>query len=611
MQHPLLLAAVSAVLPVLALPGLRGPLLLDSVKLYALGAVVDQYGHWAVLHTPGFNGGLNRIVAMASFVLDVQWADGVSPLRFKATNLGIHIATAYLAWLWLRLLVRATPYRDKAEAIALMTTALWLLSPANLNVLLYAIQRMTMLSALFVVAGLYFYTAGRLQQERNRRWLQIGTSFIVCLPLAVLSKENGILLLPLALLVEIYVLHPAKPWFRMRRLLVVAAAGTVIAIVLAVVLMPQVFDYGSRNFTLPERLLSQPRALVSYVWQLLVPSGTDTGVYTDGFRTSTGLLTPVSTLIALLSCAAGVGLSVILRRSRFALAGFGLAFFFVGHALESSVIPLDLYFMHRNYLPGIGLYLAVSAALAVLFRGRYPAALATTVLCIFFAVVSALRAETWSSRETIAMAAVRYNPESARAWSNFAQLATESTQYGLAENAVDRAIALSGTPNDRVQRLFVLCKAGREIQSEEYTRLPDSRQFGVANELSQALSNLLQLFQRRECPNLNVPAFTEALDALAVRYARAGHDPWTVQYYADSFLYADNERERAYARLQDRLDAGHIESGLVLVEWLIDDRDAARGRQVLRQVRATVTARGQHDFDDTLHDLERRLARQP
>ena len=48
--------------------------------------------------------------------------------------------------------------------------------------------------------------------------------------------------------------------------------------------------YQGRLFTLGERLLSEPRAIMDYVGALLLPRGPSLGVYTDDFVTSHSLV---------------------------------------------------------------------------------------------------------------------------------------------------------------------------------------------------------------------------------------------------------------------------------------------------------------------------------
>jgi tetratricopeptide (TPR) repeat protein len=542
---------------------------------------------------------------MASFVLNIQLQGGISPSQLRLTNVAIHISTSVLVFFFTRLLIRATSHGEKAQAIALVTSVIWLLSPVNVNVVLYVVQRMAMLATFFTVAGLFLYTAGRLEDRRRIRWLCFIGCGVVCLPLAILSKESGILLIPLVFLVEIYVLHPARPWFTGRQLTIAVAVGVISAVVIAIQFAPNALDYTNRDFTLEERLLSQPRALVSYIWHLLIPMGADAGIYTDGFAVSTGLLSPISTSGAILVCLTGIAVPVFLINRPLALAGFGVAFFFVGHAIESTFIPLEMYFLHRNYLAGIGIYLALAALLVQCVPDRRFTGVAIAIYCVYFSMIDYARSHTWSSRENLAMDAVKYNPQSARAWSRFAQLATEGRQYELAENAIDRSIALSGTPNSIAQKLYVLCSAGKRISSEHYAALHQSPGLGLSNELSQAQANLLQLFETGDCPQLSIPELVDSMDRLSARLTQSGRDPWTVEFYADAFLHAAGEKKAAHERLQRRLDDGHLESGMYRIELLLEEHAYEQARKVLDQILHESDEAFRDKFDEMLREFER------
>lgn len=609
-RQTIVLVPAAILLIVLLQPGLDGPLVLDSVKLYALEELVDEHGSRSILHTPGFGGEFGRIVSMATLVLDAQFPGEVSPRQFKATNVGLHVVTALLVFLLARVLVATTAYQNSAYFVALAASLIWLFSPLNINVVLYAIQRMAILSALFVLAGLVLYVAGRLADDTWRRRLYIGLAAAVCLPLACLSKENGVLLVPLAFLIEVFFLHRSRPWFSSRQLTSAAIVGVVFVLVAFValsVLAPQLLSYEPRDFSMYERLLSQPRALMSYVWHVVVPLGSDVGIYTDGFERSRGLFAPVSTSLAIVAWLAVIAFCIRFRDGPLGFAAFGLAFFLTGHAIESTIVPLEMYFPHRNYLPDFGLYFAIAALLAVYVSRQMWRYIVLFGYCAWFATVSQLRAETWSARESIATAAIKHNPRSARAWSNFAQLATDSGQFDLAAQAVSNAVSLSGTLNSRLQQLYVLCRADREIAAARYDELTAIQRLGVSNEISQALGNLLELFRQGKCPQLEVPPLVSSLDKLAAHLSDAGLDPWTIEYYADSFLYAAGAGDRASERLAARLASGHAESGLYLAELLIDEGDLESADGVLKRVRDQLDREGRTEYDAVLFELEERV----
>ena len=67
---------------------------------------------------------------------------------------------------------------------------------------------------------------------------------------------------------------------------------------------------------------------------------------------STGLITPVSTLVSLLTIVLIFCLAVAFARKR-PLMSFCVIFFFINHLVEGSVFPLELIFEHRNYFPSM------------------------------------------------------------------------------------------------------------------------------------------------------------------------------------------------------------------------------------------------------------------
>jgi len=137
--------------------------------------------------------------------------------------------------------------------------------------------------------------------------------------------------------------------------------------------------------------------------------------------------------------------------------------------------------------------------------------------------------------------------------------------------------------------------------------LSDSRTFGVSNELAQALGNLLRLYERGGCQQLQVEALVHSLDALAQRYPEQGGDPWRIQYYADALLYAAGDRERAHQRLQERLDAGHLQSGLYRLDLLINEGNEQRADQLMASIRNRFEARHLRPFEPSLEALQERL----
>src|SRR5690606_470084 len=85
---------------------------------------------------------------------------------YKYHNLLIHLLNGLLLfWLLQKLLPRLAPQitPETTVAIAGLTVATWLLHPLLMSTVLYAVQRMAQLSALFTLAALLCYVFARRQ----------------------------------------------------------------------------------------------------------------------------------------------------------------------------------------------------------------------------------------------------------------------------------------------------------------------------------------------------------------------------------------------------------------------------------------------------------------
>lgn len=407
--------------------GLSGGFLFDDFpNLSAIGStgpVDDWPTFWRYL-TSGSADPTGRPLSLLSFLLDARdWP--ADPAPFLRTNLLLHLFNGALLFALLRALGRhldgVTP---KTEAAALLGAGLWLLHPLLVSTTLYIVQRHAMLPATFVLLGLLAYVHGRAMFVHAPR---TGTTWMVAgifagTALAVLCKANGILLPLLAWVLESTVLRgtaltPAAPvrqrqlrWLRMGLLVV----PSVLVFAYLASFLLQLDIPIDRPWTIAQRLLTEPRVLLDYLYLLLVPRVLSTGLYNDDYAASTGWLHPLTTLPALLAIVALIVVGFALRRRKPALAA-ALLFFFAGHLLESTVIALELYFEHRNYLPSLLLFWPLARALCA---WRAPLALrvtAATTLLAICALTTHQRAALWGQPEQMARLWALQNPGSARA----------------------------------------------------------------------------------------------------------------------------------------------------------------------------------------------------
>ncbi|MGR8918212.1 MAG: hypothetical protein ACU85V_01235, partial [Gammaproteobacteria bacterium] len=220
-MNPALAARVALALALLAtaliyLPGLAGGLLFDDLlnlaPVAALGADPTVSAVWEVV-TGNRSGPTGRPLAMASFVADAL-AFGFDPGVLKRTNLALHLVNGLLVYVLAGLVFARQLDRGLACALAALAAALWLLSPVHVSTVLYAVQRMAMLSAFFVLAGCVLYVTGRRALDAGRPragWAAMAAAVLGCWPLAIFSKENGAVLPLLLLVLEGFALWPQSP----------------------------------------------------------------------------------------------------------------------------------------------------------------------------------------------------------------------------------------------------------------------------------------------------------------------------------------------------------------------------------------------------------------
>ncbi|MFA5241342.1 MAG: pilus assembly protein PilF [Sulfuricella sp.] len=436
-----LLFCIIAITVACYLPGLTGHFIFDDGINIRINPFlqIDNLGV-STLWQAASSGGtspLSRPISMASFAVNYYFF-GMNPYYFKAVNLAIHLVNGILVFILARLLlglylrIRGEAADNAASWIGLAVAAIWLLHPFNLTGVLYVVQRMTSLAALFTLAGLVLYLYGRqiLLNGNRSGFFAIAAALFVFTPLAALCKESGALLPLLILVTEATLLRWSAPDRSSHRMLVVIVGLSVVVPLLLGLLYalkaPELIlgGYVWRDFSLAERLMTEARVLWFYLHMIVLPNMGEMGLQHDDILISRGLLSPWTTLPAmagLLLLAAGA----FAMRNKQPLVTFGIMFFFVGHAMESTIIPLELAFEHRNYLPMLGILLPL-AYYALNPRLHLPSARVRRatflLLLILFAGLTATRAQQWGDTFMMRLLEVERHPRSVRAQIDLATL---------------------------------------------------------------------------------------------------------------------------------------------------------------------------------------------
>ncbi len=410
--------------------------------------------------------GLTRFLPVITLALNNSLGHA-SLVYFHSVNLLIHLLAFFALFWFVRQILAAgknrypqeIPYETTAF-FPLCVAAIWALSPVQTSAVTYLVQRMASMQALFFTLSTTCFIKARLLSAK-----QSGSAvvfYFFCAFTAVcsfLSKENSAVL-PVALaLTDMWFFDSAwlkKAWAVSRKTgwKVRAAAAAVLlssSYYAFTGVLPKVLSgYAHRDFNLVERLLTEGRVVVWYMSLLVWPAPARLSMDHD-FQISTSLFSPLTTLPALLLIAALIFLAIRFRR-RFPVITFGIVWFFLNLVIESTIIPLELVFEHRLYLPSMGFYLSVAALFAILFRRaakRLPEAefakAACSLLLIGAAILGLLaffRNGAWENKATIHQDTVTKAPGSSRANADYANTLCEIGQYEDAIKYAEKSIEL-------------------------------------------------------------------------------------------------------------------------------------------------------------------------
>jgi tetratricopeptide (TPR) repeat protein len=515
-------------------PGLTGTFVFDDfANLPALGdgGPVDNAPAFARYVTSGTADPIGRPLAVLSFLIDAHdWP--ADPRPFKRTNVLLHILNGVLLYFLLNAIGREWSHRKPGASTehrfrnaALISAFLWVLHPLLVSTTLYIVQREAILPATFSLLGILAWVRARrlLAQARGGAGAAMAmTAIVFCTLLAGLSKANG-LLLPTLILVVDNILLPPFPANgghagRIHRisLTICWISTTVILFALGYLAWAGMFHgIPHRPWTEGQRLLTEPRILWEYLGQLWLPHPYTAGVFNDTTVVSVDLWTPWTTSIALAGLILLVTFAALSRGWWRAAAG-AVVFFLAGHLLESTSVPLELYFEHRNYLPSLMLFWPAGLWLAGLpidltkttAQPLFPSSivrhmLAIVAIALLFAMTYA-NASVWGDTEHQATLWARLNPTSARAQVTAAQ---EELRQGQPSRAVTRLAPLLDKSPGEVQVAFNLVAAHCQLGDLSAKDVDSARRsLGLTRDPGSLISSwyarTIQAVAARQCPGL-------------------------------------------------------------------------------------------------------------
>ncbi len=351
---------------------------------------------------------------------------------YHVVNIVIHVLTAFFLYLTILNLFKSPNLEPKFKGnqnfIAFLTAAIWAMNPIQTQAVTYIVQRMTVMAAMFYILGINFYIKGRLEELKSRQVMFFVGCFLSFL-LALGSKENSILLPFSLILVEIIFFQKSGVLNGNKKIVLVACASTIFILFLSGMLFflmkRDPLNYLNhlaeiRPFSIYERLLTEPRIVLKYLSQIFYPAHYRLSIEHDVVL-STSLIKPWTTLPAIFVVSGLIVFGFFQFRKR-PLVAFAIHFFFLNHIVESTIIPLELVFEHRNYLPSAFLFLPISAGIKNLlnfYAEKRRSIFALMIVFVIFLLVypglnTYIRNETWKNETTLWLDAAAKAPGSYR-----------------------------------------------------------------------------------------------------------------------------------------------------------------------------------------------------
>ena len=508
----------------------------DNLRIRDLGALLSWSGYLAERH---------RFVGYLTFAVNYALG-GQDVFDYHLVNFLIHAINAGLVYALVLLTFRTPRLRNSAlassaQAIAFFAAALFATHPLQTQAVTYVVQRFASLAALFYLLTVVLFLRWRLHREagdasRTKRTILYAALFLTAV-LAMKTKETAVTLPLAVILCEASFFEPLV-W--RRRLFLLSIASTMLIIPLSyldgVAISPTALAQATRVQTAVSRvdyLLTQAPVVLTYLRLLVWPAGQNLD---HDFPVARSLFEPrvLAAGLALIALAALAWLlhrSTAPGRSRGAvdpgarLVAFGIAWFFLTLAVESSVIPIvDVIYEHRVYLPSAGIFVGVGV-LAALVAQRVHARSAARTLVVAALVLSAVlggatfrRNRVWASEISIWSDAAAKSPGKSRPHANLGTALSVAGRLDEGARELRRAVEIDpGFSYARAQLGAALVTLGRLGEAE-----PELREVvRVQPNDPEVLFNLAMVLLRTGRSEEAKPVLKRFLDVAPPAYAEA------------------------------------------------------------------------------------------
>ncbi len=395
-----------------------------------------------------------RFISFYSFALNYHF-NGLDVFGYHVVNFFIHLAAAFLVR-WLVLLTLSTekfinqPLSANKDIVALFVGLMFLTHPMETQAVTYITQRFASLATMFYVGSLCFYIKGRLAQVSH----QTGSSYFLLafvMALAGMLTKETVFTLPFAVIVyEWYFLRNQGESLERKNKGIIYFC---VCLILLALIIPAGFSFDFKRIILSHQeshshsgdivtsskyLLTQFRVLLTYLRLLFFPYGQNLDY---DYPVSESLWEPRTFLSLLVHLA--ILAAALKMRLRQPLISFGILWFYLTAAVESSVIPIrHVIFEHRAYLPSVGFFIAFSCWLFNMTKTRRNFIYLLSAIIVVYSVLTYERNKVWQSPVRLWEDCVKKSPRKARIYNNLAVAYRDEGEFEKAYAAFQKSLEL-------------------------------------------------------------------------------------------------------------------------------------------------------------------------
>lgn len=431
-NHTILLIVVSIITWLIYSNSLAVPFYLDDLRSIENNQLLNS----ATL-AELFNVYQMRFVGYFSFWVDYKISGTLAQLH--VTNITIHMINSLLVY-WLTFQLLNTTHSNNGNKnklyFALFCALVFASHPLHTQAVTYIVQRLASLATLLYLLAICSYFLARTQEKKSSIILGLIISLLSTIA-AIFTKQNTATIPLTIILIELVFFHQLKVKHLFSALFFFLLSTVVVYLVDNQFILSrlELLDKITREnniYTRWEYFTAQLNVLWIYIGKFFypVPLRLEYGYSIDHFS-------KLQTIIAALGHLILIAVAFALRK-RIVLFTFGIAFFYITHLVESSIIPIkDLAFEHRMYLPSVGLIIALSG-LYLHFKDKFPPRLVLAFLictCSLFSYLTIQRNILWQDPIKFYQHELSYLPNNCRLLNNLA-----AEHYKLKQNDEGHAL---------------------------------------------------------------------------------------------------------------------------------------------------------------------------